>query len=66
MGRVLATLTTAAMYSGEVPLMAVVAESPNTASPCDGKNHGWVGKLEEVMAKLGVVNCGQWRDASGA
>jgi hypothetical protein len=66
MGRVLATLTTTAMYSGKVPLMAAVAESPNTASPCNDKNHGWVGKLEEVMAKLGVENCGQWRDASSA
>jgi hypothetical protein len=46
--------------------MAVVAKSTNVASPCDDKNCGWVGKLEEVMAKLGVVDCGQWCDDGGA
>jgi hypothetical protein len=66
MERVLATPIMAGLDAGEVPLMAAVAESPNTPSPCDDKYHGWVEKLEEVMAKLGVVDFGQWHGDNGA
>jgi hypothetical protein len=52
--------------SGEVPLMAMVAESPNAPSPCDNKYHGWVEKLEQVMAKLRVVDFGKWHGGGGA
>jgi hypothetical protein len=58
MGRVLATLTTAASNSGEVPHMATVAESLNAPSPCDVRYHGWVEKLGKVMAKLGAEDFG--------
>jgi hypothetical protein len=50
----------AGLDSGEVPLMAAVAESSNAPSPCGDKYHRWVEKLEEVMVKLGVVDFGQW------
>jgi hypothetical protein len=52
--------------SGEVPLMAMVVESPNAPSPCDDKYHGWVEKLEEVMVKLGAVDFGKWHGVGDA
>jgi hypothetical protein len=56
--RGLATLTTVASSSGEVPHMAAVAESHNVPSPCDIGYHEWVEELGKAMAKLGVVDLG--------
>jgi hypothetical protein len=58
MGRTLATLTTAASNSGEVPHMAAVAKSVNVASPSADKINGWEDKVEEVPAELCVVGFG--------
>jgi hypothetical protein len=58
MGRILATLTTAASNSSEVLHMVVATESVYTPSPCNDRFNGGVEKLEEVMAKLCAVEFG--------
>jgi hypothetical protein len=66
MGRILATLTIVASNSSEVLHMAVAAESAYTPSPCNDRFNGGVEKLEEVMAKLCVVEFGHRCGDGGA
>jgi hypothetical protein len=56
----LTTLTTASLDADEVKLMAAVAESTITPSPCDDRLNGGMEKLEEVMAELCAVGFEQW------
>jgi hypothetical protein len=59
MGRTLATPTTVASNSGEVPHMATVAKSVNMASPSADKINGWEDKVEGVPAELCAIGFGQ-------